>query len=441
MAKATDPIDLWRAIVQAGGTQAYIDAQLAERGFLVERRATDAMSERERDAYKKSLRAESEERRRLKREAWRAYRASHIVHLGEGIYWKEDSGPDRWDLPHAEERAAENELPPLDSPQQLAEAMGLTIAQLRWLAFHREAATKIHYKRFTIPKRDGTERAIWAPMPKLKAAQRWILRNIVERLLVHGAAHGFLPGRSILSNAAAHANPKLVVKMDIKDFFPTITLPRVKGVFRKAGYREQVATLLALLCTESPREVVTHEGQTYYVALGPRCLPQGAPTSPGLTNTLCLRLDQRLNGLARRLGWRYTRYADDMTFSLPGDHQGQPRLGTLLGTVRRIVETEGFTLHAKKTTVSRPGGCQRITGLVVNGAGAPRVPRELKRRLRAAVHNQALGRSSETADSPATLVGWAAYVSMTDPALGKQYLTRLESASQSAAGHERGAPH
>jgi hypothetical protein len=262
-------------------------------------------------------------------------------------------------------------------------------------------------------------------MPKLKAAQHWILRNIVERLLVHGAAHGFLPGRSTLSNAAVHANPRIVAKLDIKDFFPTITLPRVKGVFRKAGYREQVATLLALLCTESPREVVTHEGQTYYVALGPRCLPQGAPTSPALTNTLCLRLDQRLSGMARRLGWRYTRYADDLTFSLPDGHAGPPRIGTLLGTVRRIVGDEGFTIHAKKTTVSRQGGSQRITGLVVNGPGAPRVPRRLKRRLRAAIHNQAQGRSSEQSDSPATLVGWAAYICMTDPALGKRYLDVL----------------
>jgi hypothetical protein len=429
MAKATDPIVLWRAIVQAGGTQAYINAQLAERGFLVERREADKMSERELEAYKKSLRAEAEEKRRLKREAWHAYKASHIVHLGEGIPWKDDAGPDKWDLPHAEERAAENELPPLDSPQQLAEALGLTVAQLRWLAYHRDAATRVHYRRFTIPKRDGTERAIWAPLPKLKEAQRWILRNIVERLLVHGSAHGFLPGRSTLSNASAHPDPEIVVKMDIKDFFPTITLTRVKGVFRKAGYREQVATLLALICTESPREIVTHEGQTYYVALGPRCLPQGAPTSPGLTNTLCLHLDRRLSGLAGKLGWRYTRYADDLTFSLPRDHTGDPRLGTILGSVRRIVEDEGFAIHPGKTCVSRRGGRQRITGLVVNGELAPRVPRELRRRLRAAVHNQVNGRPSEQADSPSSLAGLAAYLCMTDYELGKKYLEALGQAA------------
>ena len=435
MAKATDPIDLWRAIVQAGGTQAYIQAQLAERGFLVETRDADTMSPRELEAYKTSLRAQAEEKRRLKREAWRAYKSSHIVHLGEGVYWKDDAGPDRWDLPHAEERAAENELPPLESPQQLAEALGLTVAQVRWLAYHRDAATQIHYHRFTIPKCDGTERAIWAPMPKLKEAQRWVLRNIVERLLVHGAAHGFLPGRSTLSNASVHHDPRVVVKMDIKDFFPTITLPRVKGVFRKAGYREPIAMLLALICTESPREIVTHQGRTYYVALGPRCLPQGAPTSPALTNTLCLGLDHRLSGLARSLGWRYTRYADDLTFSLPGDFRGPVGFAKLLGSVQRIVGDEGFRLHPAKTSVARRGGRQRITGLVVNGELPPRVPRELRRRLRAAVHNQAHGRTSAKADSPTTLAGWAAYLCMTDPQLGKAYLEALR---QPAIRHATG---
>src|SRR6516162_615921 len=189
MTRQTDLIALWRAIQQAGSRQAYIEAQLRERGFLVERRETDAMSERELDAYKKSIREEAAEKRKLEREAWQAYRASHIVHLGEGIFWNDEPLKDKWDVPHAEERAAENELPPLDTAQHLAEALGLTVAQLRWLAYHREAATRIHYRRFTIPKRNGKERPIWAPLPKLKAAQRWILRNIVEKLIVHGAAH------------------------------------------------------------------------------------------------------------------------------------------------------------------------------------------------------------------------------------------------------------
>src|SRR5436305_8408543 len=200
--KKGDPGQLWRQIEQAGGIPAYIEAMLRERGVFVERRETEGMSDKERAEYKKSLRAEAEERRKLKKEAWKAYRANHIIHLGEGVFWNDAPGPDKWDLPGAEERAAENELPPLDSPQQLADALGVTIPQLRWLAYHRDAATMIHYRRFTIPKRGGGERPIWAPLPKLKAAQQWIRINIAEKLLVHGAAHGFLAGRSTLTNAA-----------------------------------------------------------------------------------------------------------------------------------------------------------------------------------------------------------------------------------------------
>ena len=422
MARQTDPISLWRSIQQAGSSEAYILAQLQEHGFLVARRETDGMSDREKEDYKKSLRAEAEEKKRLRREVWQAYRATHVVFLGDGIYWSDEATKDKWDVAHAEERAAENELPALDSPGQLAEALGLSIPQLRWLAFHREAATRIHYYRFTIPKRSGGERPIWAPMARLKLAQRWILRNIVERLPIHGSAHGFVPARSILTNAQVHTNSETVVRIDLKSFFPTVTLRRVRGVFRKAGYREQIATLLALLCTEAPREVVEHEGKSFFVALGPRCLPQGAPTSPGITNALCLRLDQRLTGLANKLSWRYSRYADDLTFSLAADAATPPKLGGLMGGVKRIVEAEGFTIHPDKTVIARSGSRQQVTGLVVNGEQGPRVPRKLRRQLRAALHNRQRGLEPHDGESDATLSGQAAFVYMTDPKLGSKLL-------------------
>ncbi|QDU21893.1 reverse transcriptase family protein [Urbifossiella limnaea] len=422
----TDPLTLWRQIDQAGGVRAFVDAQLRERGFLVERRDADKMSDREKDQYKTALKQEAAERKTLAREAWKAYQAAHIVHLGDGIYWSDDATPDKWDTPNSEERAAENELPPLDSPAQLAEALGVTVAQLRGLTYHRDAATSLHYCRFAIPKRDGSERPIWAPLPRLKAAQAWVLHNVVERLPVHGAAHGFLAGRSTLTNAAVHTNANLVLKMDVKEFFPTVTWRRVKGVFRRAGYRERVATLLALLCTESPREVVQLDGTTYYVSLGPRCLPQGAPTSPALTNALCLRLDRRLTGLAAKLGWRYTRYADDLTFSLPAAHVGPPRLGAMIGCVTRVVETEGFRIHPEKTRVARPGGRQAVTGLVVNGDAAPRAPRALRRQLRAALHNRKVGKPRPDGDTEAQLHGLAAYIYMTDPVLGRKLLAEID---------------
>jgi hypothetical protein len=405
--------------------QAYIQGQLRERGFLVERRETDGMSDHELEQYKKALKAEAEEKRKLAREAWQAYRANHIVHLGEGIHWTDEKANDKWDIPNAEERAAENGIPALDSPQQLAEALGLSVTELRWLTYHRDAATRIHYVRFTIPKRDGSQRPIWAPHKKLKAAQHWVLLNVVERLQVHGAVHGFLPGRSTLTNATVHTNSRIILKMDIKEFFPTITWRRVKGLFRKAGYREQISTLLALLCTESPREVVEHAGKTYYISLGPRCLPQGAPTSPAITNILCLRMDQRIAGLAKKLGWRYSRYADDLTFSLPLGHKDKPNLGKLMGLVKKIVAAEGFRIHPDKTRIARRGACQRVTGLVVNGEGDPRVPRKVRRQLRAAIHNLKQGKSSKEGESTATLSGLAAYIHMTNRELGAKLLEEL----------------
>lgn len=416
---------LWQNIRTAGSIDTYIEAQLVEHGFLVERRPTDDMSKREKDAYKKSLKKESAERKRLEKESWLAYRATHIVHLGDGIHFSDADTADKWDLDEPEARAAENELPKLDSPADLAEALGLTIPELRWLAYHREVARKIHYVRFTIPKRSGGERAIWAPMPKLKAAQRWINQNIVEHLPVHGAAHGFMPGRSILTNAEPHTNSRLLVNIDLKNFFPTVGWRRVRGVFRHAGYREQVATLLAMICTEAPREIVEFKGEKRFVALGPRCLPQGAPTSPMLTNTICLRLDRRMSGLAKKLGFTYTRYADDMTFSLPSTSKGDPHVGQLIGAVKKITADEGFRVNPAKTAVRRTGGRQQVTGLVVNGEGQPRVPRTLKRQLRAAVHNLENGKPLRDDESLAKLAGWAAFIAMTEPELGRDYLTRL----------------
>lgn len=419
---STDLFALWEAIDQAGSIDRYVQGQLEAHGFVVERSDTDSMSKRQLERYKKQLKREAAERRRLKKEAWAAYRATHIVHLGDGIYYNDAADADKWDLAEPEARAAENELPRLDGPSDLARELGLSVGQLRWLSYHRDAARSLHYRRFTIPKSDGSERAIWAPMPKLKAAQHWILRNIVEHLPVHGAAHGFLAGRSVVTNARPHAGAAVVVQLDLKDFFPTVTWRRARGLFRKAGYREQVATLLALICTEAPREIVTWRGETWYVALGPRCLPQGAPTSPAITNALCLRLDRRLSGLARKLGYRYTRYADDLTFSRgPGD----PKIGALLGAVQHIVEAEGFAVHPEKTRVKRKGRRQLVTGIVVNGDGPVRVPRKIKRQLRAAIHNLHSGKPLPEGESLARLRGYAAFVHQAEPELGRRLLDAL----------------
>ncbi|EYF02441.1 reverse transcriptase family protein [Chondromyces apiculatus] len=435
----------WKAITEAGGIDAWVQAELTSRGLLVSGDPA-RMSERERSQWKERKKAEVKERRTLRRLAWKAYLGTHIAHLGQGVHWEDKKGADKFDVPQREERAKALGLPQLAGAEDLAAGMELSVARLRWLAFHREVDTGSHYRRWTIPKRDGSERLITAPKKELKRAQRWALRNVFEKLPVHGSAHGFLSARSIVTNAAVHAGADVVIKIDIKDFFPTVTWRRVRGLLRKAGLAEGPATLLALISTEAPREVVQFRGKTLYVASGPRVLPQGAPTSPAITNALCLRLDRRMAGLARKLGLRYTRYADDLTFSWKSPATGEtsrevPRarapIGPLLHGTREILGAEGFRLHPTKTAVMRRGDQQKVTGLVVNAAGPSvppvRVPREKVRELRAAIRNRELGREGK-GETLAQLKGLAAFVFMADPVRGRAFLDRLAALETRAGG-------
>jgi hypothetical protein len=434
----------WKAIAEAGGLDAWVEAELKARGVLTTGDPS-TMSDKERSQYKERKKAEAKEKRILRRQAWDAYFATHISHLGAGVHWEDSTDPDKFDVANREERAKSMGLPALVGADDLAKALGLPIARLRWMAFHREVDTGSHYRRWLIPKRDGSSRTITAPKRELKAAQRWALRNVFDKLPVHGAAHGFLSARSIVTNAQAHAGADTVVKVDIKDFFPTVTWRRVRGLLRKAGMAEGPATLIALLSTEAPREVVQFRGKTLYVATGPRVLPQGAPTSPAITNAICLRLDRRMSGLAKKLGFRYTRYADDLTLSWRRPEKvekgASPRapIGTLIRGIKQILLSEGFRIHPSKTVVMRTGSRQKVTGLVVNKAGEgiaeARVPRDTLRKLRAAIKNRELGRPGK-GESLAQLKGMAAFVYMTDPARGRAFLDRLTALEGKAEGGE-----
>ncbi len=426
----------WKAISEAGGVDNWVRAELVAKNLSTEHLDPASLSGKEREHYKELKKSEAAERRSLRRAAWQSWQATHITHLGTSVYWDEDASPDRFDIDRREERLAANGLPDIKTPEELAKALGMTLPRLRWMTFHREVDTGTHYRRWQIPKRDGSMRTITAPKRDLKAAQRWTLRNVAEKLPVHGAAHGFLAARSIVSNAKAHAGAHVLLKVDVKDFFPTVTWRRVKGLYRKAGYSEQVATLLALLATEAPREMVQFRAKTLHVASGPRALPQGAPTSPAITNAICLRMDRRLSGLARVFGFRYTRYADDLTFSwrpspeAPAGTRPKAPVGAMLRGIGQILRAEGFALHPTKTEVLRRGNCQEVTGLVINEApeGVPeaRVPRDVRRRLRAAIFNRERGKGAKEGESLAQVQGMAAFVHMTDPVKGRALLDRVE---------------
>lgn len=420
----------WEDIRAAGGIRPWVDAELARQGLLAPA-VTPAMNDAEKGAFKARREEERRVRKLLHKAAWASYKRAHVVYVG--VFYRDEPDLDRLDPKDAEDKARDNQIPVevKDAPS-LARALGLAVARMRWLAFHRDVDSGTHYHRWTVPKRDGTPRLISAPKPDLKRAQQWIRENVTEHLPVHAAAHGFLTGRSIVSNARVHAGAHVVIKLDIQGFYPTITYRRVKGLLRHAGVPEQAAILMALLATESPREEQQIRGKTWHVATGPRSLPQGAPTSPSVTNALCLRLDCRLTGLARMLGARYTRYADDLTFSFhtkPGPDAPKNRIGRLFRVVNRIVREEGFAIKASKTRVMRSGARQSVTGLVVNEAkGAPdaRIARTWLRRLRAAIKNRELGRPGKDGESIEQLRGMAAFVMMTDRAKGEAFMKRID---------------
>jgi RNA-directed DNA polymerase len=276
-----------------------------------------------------------------------------------------------------------------------------------------------YYHTFTIAKSDGTPRLITAPSPDLKRLQRKILDMIVNAVPLNGAVEGFRTKRSILTNATRHVRKKIVVKLDIVDFFPTITRQRVFGAYRYLGYPRGVCRLLTDLAVFNSR------------------LPMGAPTSPALANIVCRKLDARLAGLGRKCEFEYSRYADDLTFSSNSD-----KLVTLLPLLRRIVGEEGFVIHEKKVRVMRNGARQKVTGLVVNDK--PNLSREDIRKLRALLHNcskngvhheaKSWFRRQEkgymntafiTSSFLSSLQAKIGFVKMVNPSLGKKFMKQF----------------
>jgi RNA-directed DNA polymerase len=288
--------------------------------------------------------------------------------------------------------------PPILTLGHLAHLSGVEMGRLHTYV---SRAGEDPYREFTIRKRPipGQKprfRFIAVPEPQLHRVQSWILSEVLNHAPCHPASKAFAPGSKLIAAAKPHCRAQWMIKVDVQDFFESITEIDVFRVFRDRGYQALVAFELARLCTRLRDK---HRTQTSYLpprrqsryrgpdieALYPRqhmgVLPQGAPTSPMLSNLAVTDLDKNLCLIAEKFGLRYSRYADDLTFSTPKKSFGRSNAIRLVGDVYKELIAHGLSPNRAKTSIVSPGARKVVLGLLVDGPH-PRLTREFRSRLR-----------------------------------------------------------
>lgn len=253
-------------------------------------------------------------------------------------------------------RLVERKLPIVYSYEHLSQLVGIRENYIRSVAYSQEH----YYRNFTIPKKNGSLRQISEPLPNLKIIQRWILDNILYQIEPSPYAKGFVPRRSIKENARFHRKQEMVLCLDIENFFSSISSAKVRQFFLSCGYSNNLTYYLTRLCTLNGG------------------LPQGAPTSPTLSNLIFASLDNKISKYCLDNKIRYSRYADDLTFS------GSFVAGTLINNVKRHLDELKLTIKAEKTRLMRRHERQEVTSVVVNEK--LQATRKLRRDLRQAVY-------------------------------------------------------
>lgn len=274
-------------------------------------------------------------------------------------------------------------VPEICTDGDLEDFLNIPYGKLDWFADPKHLLAKRcnqrlrHYRFQWVDKKSKGRRLLESPKLRLKTIQRTILRNILNHAPTHPAAHGFVTGRSTLSFAEPHLGKELVLCMDLEEFFSSVNTARVAGVFGTVlGYPPSVAKKLSSLCTLLSPDDVRFAGRSPH---GPQDiqnafardrrlatphLPQGAPSSPALSNLVAFRLDCRLSQLAGSMGLSYTRYADDLAFS--GGTWFRRGARNFSALVAKIVNEEGFCVNHSKTRLMTQSQCQKLTGIVVN---------------------------------------------------------------------------
>lgn len=280
---------------------------------------------------------------------------------------------------------------PLVRGPELAHFLGISPK----LVGHMAVEPEKYYRAFSIKKKNGKFREISAPRVFLKTVQRYILDCILSPIEVHASATGFRRNMSIQVGAGRHVGHRFVWNIDLKDFFPSIRKAAVRRLFTEIGFPDKSAYFLAGLCCLHDR------------------LPQGAPTSPVISNLVFYELDERIFKEAKKVSITYTRYADDLSFS-----SGKPIPESFRSAISAVIKSSGFTIHPDKSRLMGPRCRREITGLTVNEKVS--VPRETRRKLRARFHHAALDPAKFVKDK-AVLLGYAAWISQYHPAEGRRF--------------------
>lgn len=301
------------------------------------------------------------------------------------------------------------------------------------------------YRKFSIKKRSGGRRFIHVPNPSLLTVQKWIHKHILLRIPSHPNSFAFSPGKSIYQCASRHSGARWVVKMDITGFFESISEIQVYRVFRGLGYSKLVSFELTRICTvgvqhpsprfRSPIWRVKNRNTNIssYQSEVMGYLPQGAPTSPLVSNLVMKQIDNLLTAKAREYRATYSRYSDDLTFSSRDETFSRKKAGRLVFEVGQILGKSGFKPQNRKTKVIGPGQRKIILGLQVN-EGTPRLQREFKDRLRQHFHYiEKFGPVEHVRrrefDSvwglKSHLRGMIDYAKMVEPSIADEYLVRF----------------
>jgi RNA-directed DNA polymerase len=253
-----------------------------------------------------------------------------------------------------------------------------------------------YYRTFQIQKKSGGQRSITAPRVFLKTVQRYILDCILSELPLHAAATGFRRGSNCSLGANQHVGCRYLWNIDMADFFPSITKAQVTKVFEESGYPRDAAFFLSGLCCLDKR------------------LPQGAPTSPALSNLVARPLDEALSNLSNSAQVKYTRYADDLSFS-----SGQLLSESFRNDVVRIINEFGFSLQPRKTRLMGPAIRREVTNLTVNQQVS--ISRDRRRQLRAYFHHIQSDPSAFITQKERA-VGYASWLFDYHPAEGRKAL-------------------